>query len=47
MTIGRKEHLKPSEVEHWCLPDIVLLYSSYIDEAKEMEELTKDMEKNQ
>ena len=38
LTIARKEHKAPAEVEEWSLPDVVHMYASYIDEAKEMEE---------
>lgn len=43
LTICRKEHKCPSDVELWCLPDIVLLYSSYIEEAEEIEKLNAEM----
>ena len=43
--MARKEHKEPSEVEQWCLPDVVLMYSSYIDEAKELEEMENNIPK--
>jgi hypothetical protein len=45
LTIARKEHKSPTEIANWSLPDVVLMFSSYIDEAKEMEELEKDIPK--
>ena len=45
LAVARKEHKSPTEVENWSLPDVVLMYSSYIDEAKEFEELEKEIPK--
>ena len=45
LTIARKEHKAPAEIENWSLPDVVHMYASYIDEAKEMEDLEKDIPK--
>ena len=45
LTIARKEHKSPTEVENWSLPDVVLMYSSYIDEAEEFKELEKEIPK--
>ena len=44
-TIGKKEHKPPSEIEQWCLPDIVLLYSLYFEEIQQITEATKDIPK--
>jgi len=46
VTIARKEHMKPSDIEHWSLPDITLMYASYIEEGKQMEEANKEMKMN-
>lgn len=45
-TIGKKEHLPPSAVEEWCLPDIVLLFSMYIDDVEQMKSISEEIEKS-
>lgn len=45
LSVSRKEHKRPSEIEQdWSLPDLVLVYSSYIEEAQELEEMNSEME---
>ena len=46
-TIGKKEHKAPSEIEEWCLPDIVLIFASYIDEAEQYKAMADDLEKEE
>lgn len=44
-TIAKKEHKSPSEIERWCLPDIVLLYAFYFEEAQQISDAMKDIPK--
>ena len=44
-TISRKEHMQPTLVEEWCLPDIVLLFSKYLEEIDQIKEIGDEIER--
>lgn len=37
--------MQPSLIEDWCLPDMVLLFSKYLEEADQMKEIGDEIEK--
>ncbi len=37
--------MQPTLVEEWCLPDIVLLFSKYLEEIDQIKEIGDEIER--